>query len=160
MSEVRFACDAMLGGLARWLRLAGMDTSYDPALEDVELAHRALVEGRWLVTRDRALASRSGPRVVLLRATGVTEQLRELLQRLGLELDESRFFTRCSRCGGELTEVAPETVVEKVPPYVATHHARFVQCAACGQVYWPGTHHGRILERLRSARGSGPTTAP
>ena len=153
MAEVRFACDAMLGGLARWLRLAGIDTSYDPALDDAELTRRADVEGRWLVTRDRELASTSGPRVVLLRATEVTAQLRELLQRLPFELDEGRFFSRCSRCNGELTEAGREVVVDLVPPYVATHHARFVRCVACGKVYWPGTHHGRILERLRGVRG-------
>jgi len=30
VAEVIFACDAMLGSLARWLRLAGFDTHFDP----------------------------------------------------------------------------------------------------------------------------------
>jgi uncharacterized protein len=140
----------MLGGLARWLRLAGLDTAFDPRLDDPELKATARHEGRWLLTRDRALAATAGPRVVLLHAADTNGQLEELLRRLALEVDPRQFFTRCSRCNGELAAVARETVAELLPPFVAAHESRFVRCGSCGQVYWPGTHHARILARLEA----------
>jgi uncharacterized protein len=154
---VSFACDAMLGGLARWLRLAGLDTSYDPDLDDADLARRATAEGRWLLTRDRALAAVSGPRVVLLRAGVLAEQLAEVVARLDLEVDEAGFFTRCSVCNGGLAEASPAAVGDRVPPWVATHVERFSVCTVCGKVYWPGTHHARILARLRAVLSRGAT---
>lgn len=37
----RFAADAMLGRLARWLRVLGFGTSYDPTLADPDLCTAA-----------------------------------------------------------------------------------------------------------------------
>jgi uncharacterized protein with PIN domain len=160
VAEVKLACDAMLGSLARWLRLAGLDSSYGPDFDDAELARCAAAAGRWLLTRDRILAAGSGPRVVLLRETAVLVQLREVVERLDLTLDESRFFTRCSLCNGELADVSAESVAELVPTYVASHQARFARCVVCDKVYWPGTHHTRILGQLRTALGQRPATEP
>ena len=42
-----FFADAMLGRLARWLRMLGYDTAYDKAITDQALIERALVEGRF-----------------------------------------------------------------------------------------------------------------
>ena len=44
----RFLCDAMLGSLARWLRLFGFDCLFSLE-EDSVLAERAAREGRWLL---------------------------------------------------------------------------------------------------------------
>src|SRR5262245_58046319 len=55
-AESRFFADAMLGRLARWLRMAGYDTRYDPRVSDAELVRSAVEEGRTILTRDRALA--------------------------------------------------------------------------------------------------------
>ncbi|HKI05656.1 MAG TPA: Mut7-C RNAse domain-containing protein [Thermoanaerobaculia bacterium] len=50
--------DAMLGALARWLRVLGLDVSYDPDLDDAELVDKAVAEGRTILTRDRRLTER------------------------------------------------------------------------------------------------------
>ncbi|HPC84008.1 MAG TPA: Mut7-C RNAse domain-containing protein [Thermoanaerobaculaceae bacterium] len=149
MEAPRFQCDAMLGALARWLRLAGFDTAFSAAVDDAELAATARRDERWLLTRDRSLAARAGPRVLCIQATEVPEQLREVCARLRLRLDPARFFTRCSRCNGALEATDRRQVAALVPPYVAAHADSFSRCRDCGQVYWPGTHHERILERLR-----------
>ena len=148
MDELRFACDAMLGKLARWLRLAGFDASFEPEAASAAAVGRARAEGRWLLTRNRALAASAGPRSLLLRSAATGGQVAELRDRLPLAADPARFLTRCSRCNTTLQEVARETVLERVPPFVAAHAARLVACEGCGRVYWPGTHVGRIAHTL------------
>jgi uncharacterized protein with PIN domain len=150
VDELCFACDAMLGRLARWLRFAGFDTAFLPDTPDPQVAGRARAEGRWLLTRDRRLASLAGPRVVLLRAAAVGEQVAELRARLPMTADRRRFFTRCAVCNGTLTEATRTEVVGRVPPYVATHATRFLRCLGCGRLYWPGTHVGRIARQLET----------
>jgi uncharacterized protein with PIN domain len=150
VEELRFACDAMLGRLARWLRFAGFDATFLPDLPDLAVAGQARAEGRWLLTRDRKLAALAGPRVVLLRGRGVGEQVGELRTRLPMSVQPERFFSRCSRCNGLLAEVAREAVCDRVPPYVAVHARRFFSCPSCGRVYWPGTHPSRIARRLEA----------
>ncbi len=138
----------MLGRLARWLRLAGFDTRFDPAATDRELAAASRAEGRWLLTRDRRLASLAGPRVILLRAGRWPEQLAELVTRLPLAARRERWLSRCPRCNTLLREAPREAVSLRVPPFVAAHAAAFRECPGCGQVFWAGSHVPRIHQRL------------
>jgi uncharacterized protein with PIN domain len=148
VAEVIFACDAMLGSLARWLRLAGADTRFDPGMSDAALSALARKEGRWLVTCDRLLAAVAGPRAILLAQGTVAEQVSELRRRLPLFVEAAGFLSRCSRCNGVLRAVAREEVAGLVPPYVAAHAPGFKLCEGCGKIYWPGTHTERIVRRL------------
>ncbi len=148
MAAPSFACDAMLGSVAHWLRFAGFDTTYQPARSGVAVAALARAEGRWLLTSDRDLASAAGPRVLLLHAKGVDLAIAELRTRLGLEVDPARFFTRCAECNGEIEEASRGAVVMQVPPFVAAHTEHFRRCRSCGRVYWSGSHVGRIAARL------------
>lgn len=150
MDELRFACDAMLGRLARWLRLAGYDVSFDPDVPGPALAGQARADNRWLLTCDRELAGMAGPRALLLRERAAGKQVSELRGRLPLAAHPSRFLTRCSCCNGLLEEIGREAVIDRVPPYVATHADRFVVCQRCGRVYWPGTHVGKIVHTLET----------
>jgi len=150
MEELRFACDAMLGRLARWLRFAGLDATFDVALSDLALAAQARASGRWLLTKDRRLAALAGPRALLLRGGSVAEQVEELRSRLPLQIDPERFFTRCSCCNGELVEVAAAAVRDHVPPFVADRASRFLSCPGCRRTYWRGSHPARIERTLRS----------
>jgi len=148
----RFLCDAMLGSLARWLRLSGFDCEYSSA-DDRTLARRAAAEGRWLVTRDRELAA-VGPRTLLVRAESVDDQLVEVLGRLGLEPGDHLESARCAACNGELESTERAHVADRVPPYVAATASRFRACRACGRVYWPGSHATRIRRRLARVRAA------
>ena len=144
----RFLCDAMLGSLARWLRFFGYDTVFlEPGPENRVLAERARAEGRWLLTRDRELAS-AGPRTMLVRADDLEDQLIEVLGRLDLRPDATLENARCSECNGELVDVLREEVLDVAPPHVLATAPRFRRCSGCRRVYWPGSHGDRILERM------------
>ena len=139
----------MLGSLARWLRFFGYDAEFgDPSLADHHLADRARTEGRWLLTRDRGLAS-FGPRTVLIRSDELDGQLVELCQRLGLRPEPDLERARCGECNGELKPVGADQVAKLVPPYVFRTAARFKRCDGCGRVYWPGSHSERIVEKMQ-----------
>lgn len=144
----RLLADAMLGRLARWLRLLGFDTAYDASIRDADLARRAFEERRIVLTRDRAFPDEWRlPRVVVLRAETTQEQLRELGAVLPLRA-AARPFSRCTRCNAELDEVAREAVAGSVPARVAAAQTRFLRCRDCGHVYWEGSHVARIRRAL------------
>ena len=149
-NEPRFLADAMLGRLARWLRLLGFDTAYDAAIEDAEVARRALDERRAVLTRDRALPEEwRRPRVVVLRSEATHEQLRELAEIVPLR-GAARPFTRCSRCNAAFDDVPRKAIAASVPPRVAATQSRFLRCRGCGRVYWEASHVERIRRALEA----------
>lgn len=144
----RFLCDGMLGSLARWLRILGYDAELDTVSSDEALATRAAKEGRWLLTRDRALAAR-GPRTMLVRSEALEDQLVEVLSRLELRPEPESFGTRCTECNGVVRPVERETVRDLVPAFVWKTASEMRRCESCGKVYWRGTHVRRIEDRVR-----------
>ncbi len=146
------ACDAMCGGLARWLRMLGVDASYRAGITDAELVQHALCEARLVISGDRRLFERRVFR---------DGSLRGLLIPVGLRLDEQVRFVaqsipisvappRCTRCNGRLERVSRAEVADVVPARSLVWAESFDRCSACGQVYWQGTHWQRIRRRLAS----------
>lgn len=145
--EHRFLCDAMLGHLARDLRLLGYDAAYaGPGDSDEAVLARARREGRLLLTKDRALAQRAGADALLLVAT-TAEEVAEVLGKLALRPTRAAFLTRCTACGDRLHAVDSASLPD-VPRGIAERHAVVMRCASCGRAYWPGTHVEAIEERL------------
>jgi len=147
----RFIADAMLGRLARWLRILGYDTAYEKEISDEALVDRALREDRWLLTRDSHLVLRKllRGRHTLIISDHLDEQLRQLRdeRHLPLDLSVDRGY-RCADCNQWLVMIPREEAVCKVPPLVAEQHYRFMQCRSCGRVYWPGMHWTNIRRQL------------
>ena len=147
-----FLCDAMLGGLAKWLRAAGYDAYYAREGTDVSdrtLVAKALEEGRVLLTSDGGFLERKpvrDGRVGFLQVPHLPleDQLRLVVGRFGLVRRQSR----CMQCNGELDDVSHAAVAERVPPGVARDHERFFRCQDCGRVFWHGSHWQRIDDRL------------
>ena len=148
----RFAVDAMLGRLARWLRVLGLDASYEADVADADLVRRAYDEDRWILTRDRALPVEwRVPRIHLVASEAPLEQLAEVVRAFALDPGQLALFARCTRCNAPLAEVSREQAAGAVPPRILQATARFHRCPGCGRVYWEGTHVDRMrrtLERL------------
>ena len=155
----RFLCDAMLGGLARWLRVAGYSAEFDVKAADGDLVRRALGEGKVLLTSDRGIMERwavetgRARAVFVPRELDVIGQLGHVLGRLGLGLREPR----CMECNGELRGVELAEVADQVPEKTSATCREFFRCAGCGRAFWHGTHWTDIRRRLaravRLARG-------
>ena len=141
--------DAMLGALARWLRILGLDVTYDPALDDPELVERAFAEGRVILTRDRRLTERRKARNhLLIRSDVVEEQVRQVLEELGIRPDPERLLGRCLRCNAATEPIPAEDARAIVPPWVARTQEEYRACPVCGRIYWSGTHAERMRKRL------------
>jgi uncharacterized protein with PIN domain len=141
-AEVRLLADAMLGKLAKWLRLLGYDTTYDPAWDDATIVRLARAEGRVILTRDRALSERRGVQALLLASDELQQQMAQILQALHLPTD--RAGSRCSVCNAELEPVARRDVRDRVPPHVWKTQEVFHHCPRCDRIYWRGGHWARM----------------
>jgi len=144
LREPRFIADVHLGTLARYLRLLGFDTAYGNDLEDSEIAGRAQREHRIVLTRDRGLLMRSAvTHGHWIREKKPRKQLVEVVEAFDLR---SRIapFTRCMKCNGTLSRVSKDAVRDELPPRTRQSYDDFLQCRACRQLYWPGTHFRRL----------------
>jgi uncharacterized protein len=161
---MRFLCDAMLGGLAKWLRAAGYDTYYAREGTDISdgyLVRRAIEEGRVLLTSDRGFLERKPVRdeevsLLVVPHLSLEDQLRLVVG----SFDLARLPSHCMECNGELEDVWPDSIVERVPPGVVRDHQRFFRCRGCDRVFWHGSHWERIGGRLERVFGERSETKP
>ncbi len=147
-----FYCDAMLGGLARWLRAAGYDALFEYGIDDADLIARAREQGRVLLSSDGPLFDRTIVRtggvaaLFVPRQTGKIEQLEFVMRRLSLPLRPPR----CMACGGFLVELPKHAVADEAPPMAFRNCDRFWRCDRCGKLLWHGTHWQKVDKRLRA----------
>ncbi|OAI46731.1 hypothetical protein AYO44_10830 [Planctomycetaceae bacterium SCGC AG-212-F19] len=147
----QFACDAMLGGLARWLRAAGYDACWQEGIDDWDLVRLARRTHRVLLTSDTGIFKigivRDGdvPGLFIPHGLRVVDQLAFVLDRLHLPLAAPR----CMGCGGTLATVAKEEVRDQVPARSYAWAETIFRCDRCGQLFWQGTHWKKIEHQLR-----------
>jgi uncharacterized protein len=162
LREPRFIADAQLGGLARLLRMLGLDTLYDNRAADADIRRRAARESRTILTRDRQLLiCRDVTHGCYVHALKPPEQLEEVVERLQL-MRQARPFTRCLCCNDPLAPVDKSEVLALLPPAVAARQQWFKRCPTCLRVYWPGDHWRRMSEMLRGLlpAGMAPLSGP
>jgi len=139
----------MLGRLARWLRVLGWDTAYDPATHDPELVEWARNEHRILLTRDRPLLLELRPdQALFIVADRPLEQLRQVVTEAGLSAP-GELFTRCLVCNAELRPATEAECASLVPLGARALPGPVRRCPGCGRLYWPGSH----ARRMRAALG-------
>ena len=146
--DAKFAADRMLGKLAKWLRIMGQDVIYGQHLSGYGLIHTARTEHRLILTRDRKLKKKQPAEFLFIESDRHREQLRQVIQACGLSpLDKP--LSRCLECNLVLEPRSKAAIEKTVPAYVFSSHESFSWCPQCRRVYWPATHHQRMLEELR-----------
>jgi uncharacterized protein len=139
-----FIVDAMLGNLARKLRLFGFDSLYSSSIEDNELLRVAKNENRIIITKDVQLTQKAKKHEIMtISITGGNEmeqffQINEKI-KLGKCLVGGN-TSRCPICNGGLEDIEKKDVTNKVPLGVFESMKNFWICNNCEKIYWEGTH--------------------
>jgi uncharacterized protein len=148
----KFVADGHLGKLVRDLRLLGLDVIYDPAAKDRQLLDIATTENRALLTRDRRLLMHAIARHgYYLRSQRPLEQTLEVLRRFDLGSALAP-FTHCLRCNALLQPAQKAEVFGQLEPLTKIYYEQFRRCSGCGQVYWSGSHFGKLQKRIETIR--------
>jgi uncharacterized protein with PIN domain len=145
---MKFIADAMLGRLAKWLRLLGFDVLYDPAIDDKHIIRIAREQGRTVLTRDTRLIKKKVLRdYIFIKSNDIFRQLLEI--KYILNLKDPDLQARCAACNGILNNVSQKIEIrDSVPDFIYHNYDYFIKCEDCDKVYWEGTHHKRIKEKI------------
>ena len=140
----------MLGTLAKWLRIYGLDTFYaNSEMEDNELIEIAKKENRILITRDKTLAQicrRENLKVIEINNIDIDKQLEQVLK--DIKLDKNMILTRCLICNSILEDIDKKKVRNKVPEGAFQTNNKFWICKKCDKIYWKGSHYDNMLEKI------------
>lgn len=145
-----FVVDAMLGNLARKLRILGYDSKYDSSIEDSILINLAEGQKRVLVTKDENLsksAEKLGIATVLIRGNDEIEQIVQIATKIGISnfvIDTNP--SRCTDCNGKIEVIDKIRIMNKVPLGIYERQEKFWSCKDCKKIYWEGTHLVKIQE--------------
>ena len=135
---MKFVADAMLGKLAKRMRILGIDVFYDPSLDDNEIIRLSLEQDRLILTRDKALSARPlATKLLFIKSERVAEQVEQVCSSFVLKTAP---FTRCSKCNEPIVSIAKSEVQDLVPQHVSENNSIFFQCPKCSRIYWAGTH--------------------
>ena len=145
--EIKYIADSTLGKLAKWLRVMGFDTHYQPFYRQ-DVFERFVNDGYLLLSRQKSIADKY-PHSLLIRSDNVHGQLEEVKRQGFLVEDRSILFTRCLRCNTLLEDASIEDARESIPEYI--FHQNITQlktCRSCGRYFWPGNHRNNMISLL------------
>ncbi len=158
---MKFLVDAMLGKLARFLRIFGYDTIYASDLidhyrtnpvPDKKLNEYAVWSNRIVITKDLPFYNEIKENAILLEGEGVYNYLNQLKRKSNLVYDFNMEKARCSVCNTMLKRVNEKnSIKEFVKHETFKTYNEFFQCnnPRCLKVFWNGPHIADIIKKLR-----------
>ena len=161
-SEPIFFVDAMLGNIARKLRLLGYDSQYFSDIDDEKLIDSARKEKRIIISKDEELikkAQKLGIRSIHITKEEEVEEFLEIINSVNLKrIQINGNIARCPKCNSLTESVDKEIIKERIPQGVLKLNDKFWICKYCNQIYWEGTHIknlqefvGKVNERLQQS---------
>ncbi|BBG27324.1 Mut7-C RNAse domain-containing protein [Sulfuracidifex tepidarius] len=140
MQRQSFIVDAMLGRLARWLRILGYDTYYKNDIKDWKILKIAEETKRIIITRDRGLCNRAKkkglPCELIQPGICIEEMLVQLANNWKIDLTLDMAATRCPECDSILEQMGKDRW----------------KCPKCSKEYWKGTHWITMQEIIIKAK--------
>jgi len=150
-SEICFAAEPTLGKLAKWMRILGFDTSYDPVVSTKKTMDSGR-KNRVLLTRtERVRDGKLLQECIFITSNNPFEQLRQVIDTLGIIYTDTHPFSRCIRCNTRIQPVDKGSVRGSVPDFIWQTRDIFQICGRCRRIFWPGSHTQRshdIIMRL------------
>jgi len=145
-----FLVDAMLGNLAKKLRLMGFDSFYSSSIEDEDLLNKAKTEKRFIITKDEQLSQNAKKMDIQLVNITSNDEIEQILQ-INKILNVGKFIisgntSRCSLCNGELQKTEKSLVLKKIPKGVLENIEDFWTCKNCKKIYWEGSHIKKLQQ--------------
>ncbi len=150
LPDFRFLVDENVHRLTGLLRMIGMDALGCRGLTDEDIARRAAAQSRIMLSKDRRLLRRKN--IVfgrLVRNVHPWHQLREIVDLFGLR-SRLQPFSRCIHCNVMLESRTKTQIQDRLEPLTKKYYHSFQECPECRQLYWAGSHHERMRERLRA----------
>ena len=153
-SKPTFLADAMLGSIARKLRIFGFDTLYVAHTHDDEILKIGIAENRIILTCDKELFKRilkREARSVLLWGSDDLKDIVHILSKCGIgSLHFRSVDSRCAVCNGLLIKKKPSDVIKDVHSNVLKRQKQFFKCSSCKKIYWEGSHLTHIQQTVKS----------
>jgi len=146
--RLQFLVDVNVGKLAKLLRMLGLDAEFHCSWSDWRIAHKALQEGRIVLSKDRGLLKRNHIQWGrLIRGQTPREQLVEVLSFFGIR-PPLAIFSRCLSCNTPLQPVDKKDIEHRLKPKTKRFYQRFQICPTCERIYWRGSHHRHMQQWL------------
>ncbi len=149
INQYSFIADAMLGKMARKLRMFGFDTLYHSNIDDMDILDSSKNQGRIVLTSDRTLFKRckkNGIDTILTCKGTELENLVTIFSALNIKAINSQKFPHlCSCCNGLLRTIKDKNLIKnQIPDRLLYSKNIFYECTKCKKIYWTGTHVHRI----------------
>jgi len=144
-----FLADAMLGKIARKLRMFGFDTIYDANIDDIDILALPKYKGRIVLTSDRLLFNRckkNGVDTILIDKETEIENLVTIFSSLNIKSVNSQDVPcLCTCCNGLVDTVNDmNSIKDRIPARLLQSEKIFYMCSNCKKIYWRGTHMENI----------------
>lgn len=141
-----FVCDAMLGKLAKYLRVFGLDAPY---ITEVAMLARYVGQGEPPYFFTRRTLFKGYPKTVLIEADDPREQIKEVGHIIRPHINPEKVMKRCIACNSELLEAERKDVEQRVPEFIYHKYETFRTCPSCRRVYWEGSHTEGMKEIIK-----------
>lgn len=148
---MKWAVDAMLGDVARYMLIAGEDVFYRPDCFGRRLLDVAHDEHRTFVTTSLRRLDDSPDQpvenIVVIPSDAVTvwDKLRHIVKETDLELHADNLFSRCLLCNKPISPIDPPFKPAHIPDRVYQLFQLY-QCPQCQKIYWKGGHFDRTKD--------------
>ena len=115
----------------------------------ISLVIKARQEKRLIVSRNSSFLRYSDLDFVVIKSEILNLQLKELQERLNIQLDQDNIFSRCLACNTELLLIEKSRVENRIPVYTYKTYSDFKTCPNCHRIFWPGSHWDSAKKEIR-----------